>query len=195
MGAEMQILITTLGSAGDVHPMLGLGVALRQRAYPVAVIVGDYFRSEVEGAALEFVSLYDAAYHHTVMDSPDLWHPQKSFEVIAQKVILPLMRPLYEILAGYDPEKTLVVASGLAFGARLAQEKLNLPLVTIHLQPNIFLSTYDLPVIPGLPVPGWTPHPLKRWLMGAIDRTVLERYTHNLDPTDYAVGWWLKKMS
>lgn len=65
--------------------------------------------------------------------------------------------------------ETLVVARGNAFGARIAQEKLGVPLATVHLQPAMLRSEYDAP---GLPLPdgnsSWHRR-LRRYLWKAID--------------------------
>jgi hypothetical protein len=45
-----------------------------------------------------------------------------------------------------NPLRTGLVASSLALAARVAQEKLAIPLVTVHLQPTAFRSAYEAPV-------------------------------------------------
>ena len=46
-------------------------------------------------------------------------------------------------------EQTIVVASALAFGARIAQDKLGFPMATVHLQPAVFRSNIKPPKLPG----------------------------------------------
>lgn len=40
-----------------------------------------------------------------------------------------------------------MIAPLTAFGARMAREKHGIPLVTVHLQPMVFMSAYDTPVV------------------------------------------------
>ncbi len=47
-----------------------------------------------------------------------------------------------EQLGGVD----LMISPLTAFGARMAREKHGIPLITVHLQPLVFLSVYDTPV-------------------------------------------------
>jgi len=50
----------------------------------------------------------------------------------------------------YVPGSTRLVASSLAFGARVAQEKLDAPLVSVHLSPVLFRSEFEGPRLPRL---------------------------------------------
>lgn len=70
------------------------------------------------------------------------------------------MRWLYELISRlHGTGQTVVVARVNAFGARIAQEKLGVPLVSVHLQPVIFRSEHDAP---GLPLPE-VDHPVMRY--------------------------------
>jgi UDP:flavonoid glycosyltransferase YjiC (YdhE family) len=70
-----------------------------------------------------------------------------------------------------------VVAPFSAFGARLAQEKPGVPLVTIHLQPGLLRSFYDAPEFP-LPrlLTAWKPlaRVLHRGAFALLDRLLME---------------------
>ncbi|MGH7137613.1 MAG: glycosyltransferase, partial [Pirellulales bacterium] len=86
------------------------------------------------------------------------------------------IEPIYRAIAErHAPGETVVVASTLAFGARCAQEKLGLPLVTVHLSPSVFRSDYHNPVLPGMFLPRWLPSPLKRSQYWLADTLVIER--------------------
>ena len=58
------------------------------------------------------------------------------------------MEPAYEIIAGFDPSKTILVAQGQFFAAHIAHEKLGFPFITVHLQPAAFRSVYEFPLLP-----------------------------------------------
>ena len=79
-------------------------------------------------------------------------------------------REVYQLIERrYVPGETVVVAHTNVFGARIAQEKLGVPLATVHLQPAVLRSRHDAP---GLPLPGGdTPIPrcLRRLLWASID--------------------------
>jgi UDP:flavonoid glycosyltransferase YjiC (YdhE family) len=67
------------------------------------------------------------------------------------------MRRVYRLIAErHVPGQTVVVAQGWLFGARIAQEKLGVPLATVLLQPLLFGSAHDTPGLPRF-TPRWVP--------------------------------------
>ncbi len=171
----MNVILIPMGSAGDVYPLVGLGAALRSRGHRVEIIANSYYQSVIERAGLLFVELGTYEDLRTGIENPDLWHRQKGFLVLARS-ILPLMQPLYEIIARrYVPGKTIVVASSLALAARMAQEQLGLPLVTVHLQPTVFRSAYEASeFLPWLFSHRWLRVPGKRLLDWLLDVLLLD---------------------
>ena len=171
----MNVLLIPMGSTGDVYPLLGLGAVLNSRGHQVAVIANSYYQSAIERAGLLFHELGTYEDLRQGLENPDLWHRQKGFLVLGQ-TILPLMRRLYDIIASrYVPGETVLVASSLALAARVAQEKLAIPLVTVHLQPTAFRSAYEAPVfLPWLFSRDWLRVPGKRLLDWLVDALLLD---------------------
>ena len=108
-----------------------------------------------------------------VTANPDLWHPTKSFQVVAEFAIGGFIQPLYDIIAGYDPDGTLVASSGLLLGARMAYEKLGTPWITVHLQPSLLWSAGDPPVLGGIKLRAGCHRLLSRRL--SLSRLVIDR--------------------
>ena len=76
---------------------------------------------------------------------------------------MPGLRPLYKSIAErHVPGETVVVASSLAFAARIAHDKLGMPLVTVHLSPAVFRSLFDGPRLAAGAVGSLVPKPLKQ---------------------------------
>ena len=71
----MQFIITALGSYGDVHPMVGLGVALAVRGHRVKIVTNPYFADVVTGAGLELLPVGTREGYVALSSHPDLWHP------------------------------------------------------------------------------------------------------------------------
>ena len=166
----MRVLCVPVGSAGDVHPHVGLGVALRERGHDVSVVTNPYFASTVTATGLRFVPWGTVDQYNWVTRHPNLWHPVKGIGVIGG-MLRAGMTALYEILVEESRRgEVLLVGHGLAFAARLAHEELKLPLVTVHLQPSSFHSVYDSPVMaPWLGSINELPLEVKRFLFRAID--------------------------
>jgi rhamnosyltransferase subunit B len=142
------ILLCTIGSAGDVYPFFGIGQELKKRGYHVTLITSQFFESQAHDVGLDFLGLGSAEDYQSIIQDPDLWSPDKGFKVFAERVVFPIMEPAYEIIAGFDPSKTILIAQGQFFAAHIAHEKLGFPFITIHLQPAAFRSVYEFPLIP-----------------------------------------------
>jgi rhamnosyltransferase subunit B len=165
----VEILMATLGTAGDVHPFVVIGRALRERGHEVTLATNGFFEDLVKGAGIGFVELGTRASYEAMLRERRFWMPGKATGLILKKVVLPFLAPLFEIIAGFDRQETVVVASTLAFGARAAQEKLGVPLVTVHLQPACFMSFDDPPVNSVFNIPAWVPKPLRRTIWSTLD--------------------------
>ncbi len=91
---------------------------------------------------------------------------------------------------------TVVVASCLGLGARIAQEKLGVPLVTVHLQPAVIPSRIAPPTFSGVVGPRW----LKSLMFGLAGRLVIDRMICpevnrfrqelGLPPVRQIIRWW-----
>src|SRR5262249_13831563 len=160
----MRVLLIPFGSAGDVHPFVGMGLALRRRGHDVTVITSAYFEELVRRVGLNMVPLGTAQEFLESLHHPDAWHPRRAFAFIARYILKALPMVYDAVAARYVPGETVVAAGSLAFGARIAQEKLGVPLVTVHLQPGLFRSVYQSPVLPGIYLPDWYPRSLKAFL-------------------------------
>ncbi len=142
------VLLCTIGSAGDVHPFIGIGQELKKRGFRVVLITSQYFEAQALGAGLEFIGLGSTEDYQSIIQDPDLWSPDKGFKVFAERVVFPIMEPAYQSIAGFDPSQTILIAQGQFFAAHIAHEKLGFPFITVHLQPAAFRSVYEFPLIP-----------------------------------------------
>ena len=160
----MNVLLFALGSHGDVHPFVGLGLALRRRGHHVAVATNEYFRPLIEHARLEYIQAGTAAEYKRLATNRDLWHPLRSVQAVFGGTAR-YLRPMYELARDFalTREDAVIAASSLALGARVAQDKHGIPLATVHLSPSIFQSVYETANLPGLNlIPPFAPLAVKR---------------------------------
>ena len=164
------ILLCTIGSAGDVYPFIGIGQQLKKRGFRVVLITSQYFEAQARNVGLEFFGLGSGEDYQSIIQDPDLWSPDKGFKVFAERVVFPIMEPAYEIIAGFDPSQTILVAQGQFFAAHIAHEKLGFPFITIHLQPAAFRSVHEFPLLPVK-----LPPLLIRGIFSLIDALLLDK--------------------
>ena len=168
------ILLVAVGSHGDVHPFVGIGMGLRARGHRVRVIVNPHFESVVRGAGLEIVPLGTDAEYRALATHPDLWHRTRGPRYIFQQMSALVPRVYQAIVEHHVPGQTVVVHSTLAMGARVAQEKLGIATATVHLQPAIIRSAILPPTLPGAVLPMWLPLMGRRFLLFLADKLILD---------------------
>jgi rhamnosyltransferase subunit B len=179
-------LLVALGSSGDVHPFLGLGRELRRRGHRVTLVAAGWFRGVAEKAGLDFIDpLPELDFVESIADER-IWHPRMGTAIILEQFVRPLLEPVYRIIErevaadSSAGRRTVVVASTLAFGARIAQERLGVPLVSVHLSPVMFRSLDEAPRLPGLLVHRG-PHWFRRAQWYLADRLLIDPF----------IGRWL----
>jgi rhamnosyltransferase subunit B len=171
----LRILLPAIGSSGDVNPVIGLGRALKARGHAVTVITNQLFFGQIREAGLEFVELGTREQAEAMMRDPRLWTLRGGFETIVEGALLPNLRPLYDILRERCDANTVVAATTLCLGARVAQETLGIPTASLHLQPMVFRSLVDGGWFGPLRLGPGTPRFLKRIVYGFIDRAYVDR--------------------
>jgi UDP:flavonoid glycosyltransferase YjiC (YdhE family) len=145
-------VLVTLGSLGDLHPFIALGRALAARGADVSVACSAEYQGKVERADLKFHAVrpsFEDMQRQTGMEPAELTRSLlERGEFLFRALVVPSVRRSYEdmlpLVAGAD----MVLTSSLCIGARLACERSEVPWIAIVLQPLMFLSAYDPPVIP-----------------------------------------------
>ena len=168
------VLLPTLGSAGDVHPFIALGRELKGRGHRVTVLTNPLFAALVERQGLAFLPVGSEAVARAAIGNPDVWHLVKGFSVIAQ-VVVPAIEEVYRLIERHAAQDTIVAFSTLAFGARLAQEKLKVPSASIHLQPTVIRSYQEQGMFGNVRLSPSHPYWFKWGLFRLLDFLVLDR--------------------
>ncbi len=173
----MRLLLTALGSYGDVHPMVGLGQAMRDRGHQVAIIANPHFRPVVESAQLELLPIGTAEEYDQFVHHPDAWHWFRGPKLVMQWGIVGFLRELYAIVeVNYVSGKTVLGAHPLDLASRIFHEKHGVPLASFHFAPLVIRSVYHSPqmfnMLLGDRVPRW----LKRLQFWLADRLVVDRW-------------------
>lgn len=167
----MNILLFALGSHGDVHPFVGIGIRLRERGHRVFVAANPYFRPVIEHAGLSLIPIGTGEEYRRLALSRDLWHPTRSARKVFGGTAM-YLRPMYDVAVEFCRSHAdgVIAASSLALGARVAQEKFDLPLASVHLSPALFQSAHAPPHLPVLrALPAWSPVAVRRLVLGGMN--------------------------
>ena len=190
-------VFSPLGSAGDVHPLLGIAIELQKRQHRVTFITHGYFRELVQRHGLSMVELGTREEFLASINHPDLWHPIRAFPYVFRNAIDPVFRRQYSVLTElFQSGELVAISSCLGFGALAAQEKWGLPVVTAHLQPAVIWSRIAPPTVAGSFGPRW----LKNFQLAigerfVLDRTVCPKLNRfrgelGLPPVRRVMHWW-----
>ncbi|MCB1277636.1 glycosyltransferase [Prosthecobacter sp.] len=139
------VLLLPFGSAGDVFPFIWLGRHLMSRGHRVTMITACLFEEHAKKAGLEFISLGEKEEFEAMIRDPRIWklgHGTKVVFEFAAKSVEPYLEAI-EACGKAD----LMLAPVTAFAGRLAREKRGTPLITVHLQPAVFLSVHETPLL------------------------------------------------
>jgi rhamnosyltransferase subunit B len=167
-------LLPTLGSAGDVHPFIALGVALGARGHRATILTNPIFQELIEAQGIGFLAVGTTAEANAAIANPALWHLRKGFNVIAQ-VIVPAIGEVFRLIEKHADSDTVVAFSTLAFGARVAQERLGVPSASVHLQPSVIRTYGDQGMMGNVRLSASHPRWFKEGLFSLIDHLILDR--------------------
>lgn len=164
-------IVVAIGSTGDVLPLAAIASALQQRGHEVILMAGVLYRQLADSLGLRFEALDTSQAGTHAMAKQDL---HKAFSLMWHRVDQS-SRLVFDLVSKLQrPGHTTLVGSTLALGARLAQEKLGLPLATVHLSPACFLSAIKPPLFKSMPVPDWLPLPAKKTIWWLVERAALD---------------------
>jgi len=171
----MNILVSTLGSYGDVYPFIGLSVQLSRRGHNVTFLTNPFFEKLARKYDLNFVPIGTRQQYEEFSNHPLLFDPRKSLSVFFKTLIIPSIRPGYkQICERIQPDKTALVSANTVFAARLVQEKHKIPTITVHNIPMALRSAYELSKNRMFPIPDWFPLAIKRFYWWVADKAVLD---------------------
>jgi rhamnosyltransferase subunit B len=197
----LRVLLPTLGSAGDVHPAIALALALKARGHRATVITNPLFQPLIEQMGLGFLPVGTIDDVYAAIVDPNLWHRRRGFEVVARRVIVPVIATMYRLIEAHADADTVVAASGISLGARIAQDKLAIPTATVHLQPSVIRSLVDAGMVGTWRISAAQPLWFKRSFFRLVDWAIVDRElqrplnefraTLDLPPVDRVLRSWL----
>ncbi|MDJ0571052.1 MAG: glycosyltransferase [Pleurocapsa sp. MO_192.B19] len=147
-----RIVVTTIGSLGDLHPKIAIALELRKRGHDVVFATHKEYQDKIEALGFEF--------HRMRPDNTALSDPQEmarmmdlktGVEYVIRNWICASLRETYTDIMNSAKDADFILAGEGAVAARLVAEKRGIPWALVVLQPLSFLSSHDLYVIPVFP--------------------------------------------
>jgi rhamnosyltransferase subunit B len=171
----LQVIFAPVGTSGDVLPLVAIAMRLREWGHRVVMATSGRYRALLDAEGIELIETLDAKAEAAALDHPNFWRPTRGLRRFAERMVLPSVRPqLAAIESRHERGHTVVVGSTFAFGARIANERLGVPLVSIHLAPAALRSLDDTPAVANIPAFPRLPAPVKRVLYWYFDRFVFD---------------------
>lgn len=214
----MRVLITSIGSGGDVHPFLAIGRELSRRGHEVEVAVNPVYEGRVraavdpaEGRALRFRAVGTIEQFREVEADPRVADRRASTGFILDQLMRRSVPDTIEAVEASVREfaPDVILRHHVSVGSRWIAQKHGIPCVTGVLAPVFFFSRQDIMVLPNWPfdhVPAWVRRlrvELGRWMLRlAFDRPLnrmrreiglrpeRDAFMHDIMGTDATLGLW-----
>ena len=150
----MRVLLSTIGSRGDVQPMVALATRLRALGQDVHLCVPPDFREWIEGLGMSVTSI-GPELRSTGKSNPMAARPTP--EQIRQMIEGTVVTQFETVAAAAHGCDVIVAATALQIAARSVSETRGIPYVFAAYCPAVLPSPHHAP--PVLPMRGDTPAP------------------------------------
>jgi len=148
-----RIVLTTVGSYGDLHPYIALGLGLLSRGHTVAIATSESYQAKVVAEGLQFSpvrpNLDDFGPFAEV--ARRVYDPAKGAQYMVRELLLPSLANSFDDLHVAVRDADLLVTHTLSYAGHLLGHNLPIPWVSTVLSPMVFMSGYDPPPLPAAP--------------------------------------------
>ena len=151
-----KIVISTIGSFGDLHPYIAIALELKRRGHRPLIATSEIYREKTDALGLELhpvppdLPSYDQPEEISRMIG-ELIDTKKGPERVFKQMILPHLAETYDALAQATRGADLLLTHMLSLAAPALVEKTGIKWVSSVLAPVSFFSVYDPPVLPQMP--------------------------------------------
>jgi rhamnosyltransferase subunit B len=144
-----RIVLNTFGSFGDLHPYLAIALRLRASGHEPVLATSAVYRAKVQEEGIAFHPVRPDV--RDLMDNTGLlqklWDERRGTEYLLRDFLLPAVKDGYEDLAQTCAGADLLLTHTAAYAGPVVAEKLKLRWISVALQPAVFMSRYDPPLL------------------------------------------------
>ncbi len=150
----MRIVLSNIGTLGDINPLISIALELKRRGHVPVMALPEVFREKIAPLGFEF---------HTVRPDIDpkntklvemIYDVKKGTETGLREFLFPVLRQTYSDLldAATQPARAdLLVLGELNYAGPIVAEVTGIPWASYVLAPFSFFSAFDPPVLPPYP--------------------------------------------
>jgi rhamnosyltransferase subunit B len=146
-----RIVVTTIGSLGDLHPKIAIALELRKRGHGVVFATHEGYQGKIEALGFKFHEMRPDGTEDPV-EIARMTDSKTGSEYVVRNWLLPNLRETYTDLMDAAKDADFIIAGEIVYAARLVAETLGIRWASTALQPFSFFSAYDPPVLSFFPL-------------------------------------------
>jgi UDP:flavonoid glycosyltransferase YjiC (YdhE family) len=146
-----RIVVTTIGSLGDLHPKIAIALELRKRGHDIIFATHKEYQPKIEALRFEFQAMRPGGTEDGI-DLARMTDPKTGSEYAIRKWLMPNLRGTYTDLINVAEGADFIIAGDIVYAARLVAEKLAIRWASSAFNPFSFFSAYDPPVFSFFPL-------------------------------------------
>ncbi|NCN28367.1 glycosyltransferase family 1 protein [bacterium] len=165
-----KIIFTTIGSLGDLHPIMGVAKKLQEMGHQPIIAASEFYRTYIEAADISFHPVRPFINHEDPTIIKAVLDTKKGPEILHKNYIFPELRESVEDLLHITEGADLIVSSVLSYYVPMVSHISGVPWVNGILSPISMWSGYDPPILAPVPFLG-----KMRFLPPAIHHFILKQ--------------------
>ncbi len=147
-----RIVVTTLGTLGDLHPMIAIALELRQRGHDVAFVTHQVYQSKLQALKFEFHPMRpDFTATINPQEMARMMDLKTGQEYMVRQWVTPSLGEMYTDLLNVAKGADFIFSGEGVIATPLVAEKLGMRWASSAMVPMSFFSVYDPPVLAAFP--------------------------------------------
>jgi rhamnosyltransferase subunit B len=172
-GRPRRVVLTAVGSLGDLHPYIAIALGLKARGHEAVVATSACYQKKIEALGLSFRAVRPDS---TILSDPAAMRRfmdlrSGTFGVL-REIFLPALRDSYDDTLAAADGADMLVSHTIFYATRLVSETTGIPWVSTIITPSGLFSAFDPPLIPGYPGLSRMLRPLGAAFTGTLGRAL-----------------------
>jgi len=149
------VVLTTIGSLGDLHPYIALALEMKKRYIEPVIATSNTYRSRVESLGIEFRPIrpvmpeQETPEYRRMLDG--VVDPNRGAEYLFKQILVPAVRGMYHDLSSAIRGADLIVTHPIVLAGPLIAQQSGIPWVSTVLSPASLWSAFDPCGPPNMP--------------------------------------------